>query len=74
MVENFIGKVESKISKFIAIIEKLKEENAELKEELNRRMMENEQLHQKAQELSIEKEEVKRSIENLLSKLDVIEL
>jgi FtsZ-binding cell division protein ZapB len=74
MDENFIGKIEKKISTIIEIIEKLREEKASLQEELNSKIAETEQLRQKANELSVEKDEVKRSIENLLSKLEVIEL
>ncbi len=74
MSENFVGKIESKISKFIEIVEMLKVENARLQEELNRKVLENEQLRRRSEELSREKDEVKKSIERLLSKLEVIEL
>ncbi len=74
MVEQFISKVETKISRFIEIIEGLKEENQELKGELKRKDVEIEELKRKAVELSKEKEEVKKSIEKLLGKLELIEL
>jgi FtsZ-binding cell division protein ZapB len=74
MVEHFISKVETKISRFIEIIEGLKEENQKLKGELKRKDVEIEELKRKAEELSMEKEEVKKSIEKLLGKLELIEL
>jgi FtsZ-binding cell division protein ZapB len=74
MVEHFISKVETKISQFIEIIEGLKRENQELKGELKRKDVEIEELKRKAEDLSEEKETVKKSIEKLLGKLELIEL
>jgi FtsZ-binding cell division protein ZapB len=73
MVVDFINEMESKISKLIQVVESLKGENESLKQTLSENEREVGDLRKKVSQFSNEKDEIKSRIENLLSKLEIVE-
>lgn len=72
-MDTFFNEMEEKLEKLIGMVDTLKSDNRELKEKLLDSERERDSLRRNVEELSSEKNEIKRRVENLLGKLEVIE-
>ncbi len=74
MMNEGMEMIEKKIQQAIALIERLKEENENLKNEIARLQEENRQLREEAGAMQSEREELKGKIDSAVSMLDKVDL